>query len=60
MGAILLQALKTFNLHRLMEKKAVEMFGMRGRNKSKLKFAGMKICETLKILQFKRKILANV
>ena len=56
MGAILLQALKTFNLHRVMEKKAVEMFGMRGRNKSKLKFAGMKICETLKILQFKRKI----
>ena len=29
------------------------MFGMRGRNKSKLKFAGTKICETLKIYKIR-------
>lgn len=45
MGTYLKQALKAFNLFRLLEKKTMEMFSMVERNESKRKFGGAKVCE---------------
>ena len=43
MGTTLWQAVKTFVPFRLLEKEAMEIFNMEGRNKSQHEFFGMKL-----------------
>ena len=52
MGSNLCQALKAFNLFRLLEKETMEIFSMSGRNKSKHKFGGMKVCEAVEVIEY--------
>ena len=52
MGSNLLQALKAFNLFKLLENQTMETFIMGGRSKSKHKFGGMKVCEADEVTEY--------
>ena len=52
MGSNLLQALKEFNLFKLLENQTMETFSVGGRSKSKHKFGGMKVCEADEVREY--------
>ena len=52
MGSNLWQALKAFNLFRLLENETIEMFSMGERNKSKHNFGGTKVCEAEELREY--------
>ena len=52
MGSNLLQALKVFNLFKLLENQTMETFSMGGRSKSKHKFGSMKVCEADEVIEY--------
>ena len=52
MGSNLLQALKAFNLFKLLENQTMETFSVGGRSKSKHKFGGMKVCEADEVREY--------
>ena len=52
MGSNLLQALKAFNLFKLLENQTMETFSMGGRSKSKHKFGGIKVCEADEVSEY--------
>ena len=52
MGSNLWQALKAFNLIRLLENETMEIFGKGGRSQSKHKFGGKKFCEADEVREY--------
>ena len=52
MGSYLRQALKAFNLFRLLENETMKIFSMGGRCKSKHKFGEMKVCEADEVREY--------
>ena len=48
----LCQALKPFNLFRLLENETMEIFSMGERSKSKHKFGGLKVCKTDEVRKY--------
>ena len=66
MGSNLWQTLKTFNLFRILENEAMEMFIMGERSKSKYKLDEMKVCKGDEVIEnfinskIEMKLLASV